>query len=448
MVTGRRRSPRPRTSTITSFIVPGGLGQHADGDGAEPGAEPAVAPGVSTVYNALGRQICLGQGVGYGDTMTLDRRAASTAGSQLLSSRSTAPARTAFGTGAYALTLNLGNNPLPAVPPPNTTKANGSPLTRRRRPGRAGQPGDPGQHHHRPTSRRSTTTTEKAVAIDANGNYVVTWQSQNQDGSGWGVYAQRFDVNGNKLGGEFRVNTTTNGDQTNPAVAMDPGGDFVITWQSQGQDGSGWGVYAQRYNASGVRAGRRVPGQHHHQRRPDRTRRWRWTRLGDFAVTWQSHEPGRQRLGRLRPAVQRSSACRWAASSGSTPPPRATRPTRRSAMDRLGDFVVAWQSNGQDGNGWGIYAQRYSRPRPAAGGRVPGQHHHRRATRPVPVGGDGRPRRLRDRLAEQRPGHTGASTPSGTTSSAARPAASSRSAPPRPWTSCTRRRRWTTPATC
>ena len=36
---------------------------------------------------------------------------------------------------------------------------------------------------------------------------------------------------------------------------MDDDGDFVITWQSHGQDGSGWGIYAQRYNAAGVKQG-------------------------------------------------------------------------------------------------------------------------------------------------------------------------------------------------
>ena len=35
---------------------------------------------------------------------------------------------TSFGTGAYALTLNLGTGAAPKVPLPNTTLPNGSPL--------------------------------------------------------------------------------------------------------------------------------------------------------------------------------------------------------------------------------------------------------------------------------------------------------------------------------
>src|SRR5262249_55623814 len=36
---------------------------------------------------------------------------------------------TAFGTGAYALVLNFGNNPAPTVTPPNTQTLNGNPLS-------------------------------------------------------------------------------------------------------------------------------------------------------------------------------------------------------------------------------------------------------------------------------------------------------------------------------
>ena len=49
------------------------------------------------------------------------------------------------------------------------------------------------------------------------------------------------------VGGEFRVNTYTTGDQHYPSVATDADGDFVVGWSSSSQDGSGWGVYAQRY---------------------------------------------------------------------------------------------------------------------------------------------------------------------------------------------------------
>ncbi len=94
-----------------------------------------------------------------------------------------------------------------------------------------------------------------ATAMDDNGNFVIAWRSFDQDGSTIGVYAQRYDANGQTRGGEFRVNSTTIGQQASPSVDMDADGDFVITWQSYLQDGSHYGVYAQRYAASGTPLG-------------------------------------------------------------------------------------------------------------------------------------------------------------------------------------------------
>src|SRR5207247_9923883 len=93
------------------------------------------------------------------------------------------------------------------------------------------------------------------IAMDSTGNFVITWASNLEDGSGWGIYAQRYNSSGVAQGGEFRVNTTVAADQQYPAVAMSADGKFVISWQSTAQDGSGFGIYAQRYNAAGVAQG-------------------------------------------------------------------------------------------------------------------------------------------------------------------------------------------------
>lgn len=89
------------------------------------------------------------------------------------------------------------------------------------------------------------------VAMDDSGNFVVVWQSDGQDGAGWGIYGQRFDANGNRVGPEFRVNDYTPADQVAPQVAMDADGDFAVVWSSFYQDGSGYGVYGRRYSRTG-----------------------------------------------------------------------------------------------------------------------------------------------------------------------------------------------------
>ncbi len=90
------------------------------------------------------------------------------------------------------------------------------------------------------------------IAISKDGSFVIVWESDQQDGSSLGVYAQRFNASGAKIGSEFRVNSVTTDKQVTPKVAMDSNGDFIVVWSSFGQDGSGYGIYAKRYNASGV----------------------------------------------------------------------------------------------------------------------------------------------------------------------------------------------------
>ena len=48
---------------------------------------------------------------------------------------------------------------------------------------------------------------------------------------------------GEVAGSEFIVNTRTSIDQSNASVAMAANGDFVVTWVSDGQDGNGLGVF-------------------------------------------------------------------------------------------------------------------------------------------------------------------------------------------------------------
>jgi hypothetical protein len=86
------------------------------------------------------------------------------------------------------------------------------------------------------------------------GGFVATWASFGQDGSGYGVYAQRFDASGAAVGSEFRVNTFTGYTyQYYPSVDTDGRGNFVVVWRSGeffdgpvGQDGDASGMFGQR----------------------------------------------------------------------------------------------------------------------------------------------------------------------------------------------------------
>ena len=94
----------------------------------------------------------------------------------------------------------------------------------------------------------------RSVALDAGGNFVVVWESTGQDGDQGGIYGQRFDSSGAAIGDEFRVNTTTTGNQTYASVAMDAAGNFLVVWSGNGP-GDTDGVFAQRYSANGNKLG-------------------------------------------------------------------------------------------------------------------------------------------------------------------------------------------------
>jgi Ca2+-binding RTX toxin-like protein len=104
-----------------------------------------------------------------------------------------------------------------------------------------------------PETRINTTTADSqfnpAITALADGGYVVMWEGV--DDSGYGVYAQRYGANGSAVGAETRINTTTANGQGTPAVTALPDGGYVVAWMSDNQDGSGYGVYTQRFDASG-----------------------------------------------------------------------------------------------------------------------------------------------------------------------------------------------------
>jgi Ca2+-binding RTX toxin-like protein len=96
------------------------------------------------------------------------------------------------------------------------------------------------------------------VAVDRTGRFVIAWESVQEDGSGSGIYARLYDSSGNPRGLPFQVNTTTRGDQSTPSIGMDAEGKFTIAWtsDSRDEDGSGSGVYAQQFDPNGGRIDR------------------------------------------------------------------------------------------------------------------------------------------------------------------------------------------------
>lgn len=102
----------------------------------------------------------------------------------------------------------------------------------------------------------NTTTagnqSDPAAAQSGSGAALVVWTGTDADGEG--VYGRRFDADGVALGNDFLVNQTTLNAQNQPAVAALEGGGYVVAWLSFGGGGFG-NVYAREFNANGSAAG-------------------------------------------------------------------------------------------------------------------------------------------------------------------------------------------------
>lgn len=91
------------------------------------------------------------------------------------------------------------------------------------------------------------------AVVNTNGDFVAVWESVETDGSGLGVYAQRFNNDGSPLDVDpVRVNDTIKGDQSHPAIASNGLGQFVITWQSESATGGNPDIYYKTGNFTEV----------------------------------------------------------------------------------------------------------------------------------------------------------------------------------------------------
>ncbi len=195
---------------------------------------------------------------------------------------------------------------------------------------------------------------EPSIAMNEEKEFVITYQALYRDDDGFGVFGQRFNKDGNKLGGEFQVNTYTPGEQQHPVVAKAPNGDFVVAWESGwGQDGSRFGIFAQRYDKNG----NRLEGEFQVNTYTEDDQAYPNMAMdsqGNFIITWasgwrQEWEAYAQRFrndgSRIGGEFQVN--IDYPCGGGGYP---------STAMDSEGNFAITWSSGWFGGE---VYAQRF-----------------------------------------------------------------------------------------
>jgi hypothetical protein len=253
---------------------------------------------------------------------------------------------------------------------------------------RYGSDGLPAGPEFRVNSYTSDYQGLPSVAVAPDGRFVVAWMSYGQDGSSYGVFGQRYDSDGLPAGPEFRVNSYTTSGQRYPSVAAAADGRFVVTWESSGQDGSGWGVFGQRYDSDGLPAGTefRVSSQTAHAQYYPAVAA---AADGRFVVTWESYGPVADSgvFGQRYDSDGLPAGPEFRINSATTGGP--WKPSVAVSAD--GRFVVTWMSGG-DGSDSGVSGQRYGSDGLVAGPefRVNSYTTSRQTNPSVAVAADGR----------------------------------------------------------
>jgi hypothetical protein len=204
-----------------------------------------------------------------------------------------------------------------------------------------------------------------SIASDAGGNFVVVWSNYDQDGDQFGVFGQRYDSSGMTQGSEFRVNTFTTGNQFFPSVAADASGNFVVVWSSYGQYGGNYSVVGQRYDSMGGQLGSEFrvnssPASFRQAVSSDAS--------GNFVVVWPAQDGSWGGIfGQRYDSAGIAQGGEFRVNSYTTD----FQASPSVAHDASGSFVVVWQSYGQDGSFYGVFGQRYDKTGVARGGEFP-----------------------------------------------------------------------------
>jgi uncharacterized repeat protein (TIGR01451 family) len=196
------------------------------------------------------------------------------------------------------------------------------------------------------------------IGIDPAGNYTIVW-GMREDAGDYNVRARRYSADGTAIdSADFVVNTTTAGSQDWPGIAVDPSGNVVVAWFEETSD---TGIYAKCFNAAGDVLKDEFPVMLD----ADFTSSFLGIPYvamdadGDFAIA--AIDYGTSDGDGYATYMQRfDSSCNKDGAVVNVGGPEGSDGAGGIAMDADGDAVVLFtNTDGDDGDGYGIFAQRY-----------------------------------------------------------------------------------------
>jgi tRNA A-37 threonylcarbamoyl transferase component Bud32 len=192
--------------------------------------------------------------------------------------------------------------------------------------------------------------------------FVIVWQSDIRDGDGTGIFGQIFYRNGTRFGSEFQVNTYTNSAQNWPDVISLENHGFLVTWESgNAQDGDSWGIFGQKYTLDGSRNGQEFQ-VNTYTTSSQNAAACLYLKNNKFVVTWHSYGQDGSEHGVYGQIF-------WVNGTKFGEEFRVNDYTNniqgntfhKDILSTLGldKFVSTWGSFLQDGSNYGVYAKIY-----------------------------------------------------------------------------------------
>ena len=193
-----------------------------------------------------------------------------------------------------------------------------------------------------------TTATAIAVAMDSGGDFTFAWTNPD-------VFAQRYNAAGVAQGSAFQVNQNATNVQASPGVAvgMDAAGDAMLAWVGQNHnailgrrfDSTGQPVTSE-FSVSSITGLLNLAAPH-----------VAMNASGALVATWENAD--NENVANLDVFAKLYDAAGVDHSGEFIVNQSVPASYPGVAIDTAGDFLFAWQSSGQDGNGAGILARRY-----------------------------------------------------------------------------------------
>jgi len=192
-----------------------------------------------------------------------------------------------------------------------------------------------------------------SIAMDTSGAFVVCWEDKRNGNAD--IYAQRYDLEGNGIGLNFRVNDDVGAtDQWGPSVSIGLSGDFMICWQDR-RNGN-WDIFAQHYTPSGDTSGANFrvnddQGSENQENPSVSVVGERWL------ICWTDNRNGRHNQDIYAQRLDNGGKIEGENFLVNDDMGTADELHPAIAVSDSGDFIVCW-TDGRQGN-WDVCAQRF-----------------------------------------------------------------------------------------